>query len=612
MEVTKFIFTGREKPKVTDNWIAYRRQLTKQIHNLRKKLGIATKPRAKCAGRVEVTKDDITQDYKFSHLLLLSSERAWANAMCMRKAHSSEKKKITSNTRSHIISRLKKSTLYARNLLNLLQSNSATDTGVNDVLEVRAYAATLSGALEFEKHNWENSLKSYAESRIIYSTLTITTKNEMFQEFLSDSVDPSIRYSTYQLKLSRLLAIDVIAQNYFPSSDTWLVKVIQRLNPGALNNELPKPEPGIDKTPSTITWRSRIITIENSGIMMALASVQTAEKSLSEILSVVPTKRTRDRASAYDDILTAIQDAVDVTKNSIDKLSSEGVSEDDQRMQNLQVIQTAIIYDMISWRIDRNRVLLGERDGIYVEKMNKQRLGKDGSQKETKTKSIQRRLVRLRENVVLYDSILQSLSSIKDLAGVATDGPLLKEINSKYDYFSSLRCSSIAHSYSLFSQNRNALALFSRAMSQCNSAYTYISLIMENEDSSMKIYVSSSTVQLLKALINGEIQRHRALVEFSILIETEKNVGDRNSIPLIERLSDYPTEGVNLVNLVVYPPVLELAPVKPLFFDAAWNYVKYPGSEIKEVEEMIPQNKLSAKALEKGNTAKKGWFGLSL
>lgn len=71
MEVTKLIITGRERPKVTDNWVAYRRQLTKRIHNLRKKLGIATKPRAKCAGRVEVTKDDITQDHKYVRRYLI-------------------------------------------------------------------------------------------------------------------------------------------------------------------------------------------------------------------------------------------------------------------------------------------------------------------------------------------------------------------------------------------------------------------------------------------------------------------------------------------------------------------------------------------------------------
>lgn len=135
---------------------------------------------------------------------------------------------------------------------------------------------------------------------------------------------------------------------------------------------------------------------------------------------------------------------------------------------------------------------------------------------------------------------------------------------------------------------------------------------MENEDSSMKIYVSSSAIQLLQSLLNGEIQRHRALVEFTTLIETDKNVGNQNSRPLIERLSDYPSQGVNLANLVVYPPVIEFAPVKPLFFDAAWNYIKYPGNEIKEIDEEKPQHKISAEVLEKGNTAKKGWFGLSL
>ncbi|KHJ31020.1 putative signal recognition particle 68 kda protein [Erysiphe necator] len=610
MEVTKLVVNGREKPKVNGNWLAYRKQLTKRINNLRKKLGVATKPRAKCAGRVEVTKDDIAQDLKFGHLLLLTSERAWANAMSMREVHLGERRSITSSTRSHIISKLQKSTIYARNLLKVLQSDNICDANVNDVLEVRAYAATLSGALEFERHKWEISLKYYAESRIIYSTLAAATKNDIYQELLSDPVDPSIRYCTYQMQISRLLSINLIAQRYFPSSDAWLIAVIERLDSGALNNELAKSRSEDDIVPSTITWRSRTINIENSVIILALVSVQMAENKLSESLSVIPSTRTRERASAYDDILTALQDAVYATKHTIDQLSQEGISDDDQRIQDLQVIQTAINYDMISWRIDRNRILLGEGDGIYLENKNYQ-LAKDDTQRKGKI-SIQKRLVRLQEKVVLYDSILQSLNSIKDLAGIAADTSLLKDINSKYDYFSSLRCLSIARSHSLLFQNRNALALFFQASSRCNSAHAYISSIMDIEDPSMKISVSNSAVERLKALLNFETQRHRALVEFSNLIDTEQNCEDVDKIPLIERLSEFPSKGVDLSNLVVYPPVLEPSPVKPLFFDAAWNYIKYPGNEIYETDKITDQVKDSARDSDKGIVSKKRWFSLGL
>lgn len=48
----------------------------------------------------------------------------------------------------------------------------------------------------------------------------------------------------------------------------------------------------------------------------------------------------------------------------------------------------------------------------------------------------------------------------------------------------------------------------------------------------------------------------------------------------MERLDEYPalgSGGVDLLNLVTYPPRVEAVPVKPLFFDVAWNYIEYPG-----------------------------------
>ena len=38
-----------------------------------------------------------------------------------------------------------------------------------------------------------------------------------------------------------------------------------------------------------------------------------------------------------------------------------------KRMQSLQITRTAVSYDMISWRIGRNRVLVGDRDGAAVD-----------------------------------------------------------------------------------------------------------------------------------------------------------------------------------------------------------------------------------------------------
>ena len=79
---------------------------------------------------------------------------------------------------------------------------------------------------------------------------------------------------------------------------------------------------------------------------------------------------------------------------------------------------------------------------------------------------------------------------------------------------------------------------------------------------------------------------------------------------MIERLDEYPPEGVDLTNLVTYPPKLQPVPVKPIFLDVAWNYIDYPGRPKKGII-TATDNKLeeTPPKLEPKKEVKKGWFG---
>lgn len=83
--------------------------------------------------------------------------------------------------------------------------------------------------------------------------------------------------------------------------------------------------------------------------------------------------------------------------------------------------------------------------------------------------------------------------------------------------------------------------------------------------------------------------------------------------PLVQRLHDFPTPGVmvDLKNLVTYPPKIEPVPVKPLFFDVAWNYIEYPGKAKKVTEQTaaVPEPVNGAKEEQKQEEKKRGWFG---
>ncbi|KAL2061774.1 hypothetical protein VTL71DRAFT_7152 [Oculimacula yallundae] len=615
MEVTKFVASGREKAKLEGDYATYRKGLSNRIHNLRKKLGIATKPRAKYdSSKTQVTAENIAHNHEFVRLLLLTSERAWAHAMSMREIHSTEKKGITGSTRTHIISRLHKATTYADNLFQLLTDQSTTGANDEDVLEARAYAASLSGATAFEKQNWEPCVKSYSEARIIYSALATSTKSDIFKDLLSDPVDPSIRYGAYQMRLPRTVAIESISRKYFPTSDAKLVSQVEKLDPDVLNDRPTKTKATTAEAgtiPKTITWRSRTVDLEDAAIATALASVNSAAQKLKETLASVTAAQAKERASAYDEILIASQDTVDATKHAIDELAGEGVGQGDKRMQSLQITRTAVSYEMVSWRIGRNRVLVGQQDGAVVDDSTTQQ-GKK-SKKRVQVEGTGRKLAHFREKAVLYDSILQSLDSIKELPGVAADTQFLEEIDAKYGYFSALKCLTIARSHALVSNPKNALALLARASEKCNAAHSLLESSMDTSDASPpSISISPSEVQFLKNLLDGELQHYRALVELSNLNDSTPKADEQvNRQPLVETLSQYPVKGVNLENLVTYPPKLEPIPVKPLFFDAAWNYIEYPGREIQEKVETSNTQAPAAKGQTAEQTAqqKKGWFG---
>jgi signal recognition particle subunit SRP68 len=131
----------------------------------------------------------------------------------------------------------------------------------------------------------------------------------------------------------------------------------------------------------------------------------------------------------------------------------------------------------------------------------------------------------------------------------------------------------------------------------------------ESKDVGLKtIEVVRPDAEFLQNLLKGELQRSRALVEISNL-RKHAGKGDPKAVsrPLIDRLSQYPSEGVDLENIVTYPPKMEPIPVKPLFLDVAWNYVQYPQKQGAQTK--TAGNKASSKAAEPEQPSKKGWFG---
>ena len=465
MDITSFITALRNKALLVGDYGSYRRQLSRRLLVVRKKLKYVspTSKGQKYAAKPQITANNVSDNSEFIHLLVLSSERAWAFAMQMKSLHAAESgaQGIKGSTREHIGSRLQKASFYAGQLVELLesrtQSDADADADAEAVLEARAYYLLMRGSIEFEKQRWEKSLQEYSEAHFIYAGLGRSKDvkhGDIFREWTTSMIDPSIRYASYQLKLSRTTSIDRIVSRYMKRSNNKYVEEVLRLYP-EVGGEKRSAE-NVQDLPQTISWRSRTVNLEDAAIAQALAAVLVAKEKLADQLTLNPDLDTKAKASAYDDILTASQDAVDATKTAIDELTAEGVSQGDQRMQALQITRTSVNYALVGWRIGRNRVLCGPHDGAVLEKQTLRKPRKprkpreDGKIIKQQTDGSGRKLAKLKERVVLFDAALQSLDSIKNLPGVAGDEEFMTELESKRAYFASLRRVNLNHKHSVY------------------------------------------------------------------------------------------------------------------------------------------------------------------
>lgn len=329
--------------------------------------------------------------YSHIHLLLYSSERAYSHAMHLKSLLADDPSKASSSMRSHSVSRLHKAYTHAAELCTLL-SDPASNATEKDILEAHAYAASLRGSEAFEKSHWEASITAFSEARIIYSVLLGSNKSELYQDQLTSTVDPSIRYSAYQLQLPRSMDVATISRKYFPRDKAAdIIPKVESLDPHVFSEADPDtPMTGTAGTVTSVTWRSRTAPVENAEISVALANSQAKENAYYS-------KQEENAASTevFDDVLAAWQDAVDVTKKAIDDLKTEGVGMQDQKMQYLQMTWTVVNYSLICWRVGRNRVMI---QGIAQG-------GKKGKKAGDEIKI--KKLGHLKEEVVLYDAILQ-------------------------------------------------------------------------------------------------------------------------------------------------------------------------------------------------------------
>lgn len=169
------------------------------------------------------------------------------------------------------------------------------------------------------------------------------------------------------------------------------------------------------------------------------------------------------------------------------------------------------------------------------------------------------------------------------------------------------RCLAIGRAHKILDHSRNALALFSKALTLAQSATDPADSAAAEKP--LRLGVSPDHVTFLREHLQGLVSQQRALVELQTLTSDQSTgKGKSYAPPMVERLDEYPAGSVDLTNLVTYPPKFQPIPVKPIFLDLAWNYIEYPGQARKVANGAKESGTTEAKAEGKKET-RKGWFG---
>jgi signal recognition particle subunit SRP68 len=208
-----------------------------------------------------------------------------------------------------------------------------------------------------------------------------------------------------------------------------------------------------------------------------------------------------------------------------------------------------------------------------------------------------------RDVVRIYDTILQSTKQLVELPGVHNDEELHSALTIVDNYFKLQRTNVIAKTYGICGNKNEALALYKRSLSYFETDVVSINIELPGS------IVSQADIDSALGQTRFEFARAHALANLNDQASsttTKKVKGVDNDNTVINSLFDYPGGEPEQVvkRLVDFNYKLQPVPVKPVFFDIAYNYIDYNEQEKAKVMQQDEPRQ------QQQQQQKKGFLGL--
>lgn len=542
----------------------HRRKVTNQIGRLRRELKIQLKTikgSKNIKGKAEISLESLESDPRYAELIILSMERLWAQAMetkAMLEVNSS------ASGRRHVISKLAKALkLYKESDLGSFTKLDSNGQSSLWKLEVVAYKSLFAGQLAFEQHRWQQASQNYSEARTGLVVIAEKSKNdalkEMISEVVSATVDPSLRFSVYQIQSKRDKDIPTLARSFAQKANEDFSKLIQDIDPYALSLK-------DDQNPSIelgeIEWRQHKATVQDPDLASAILLARKVDSNAQSIENV----------EEFDSVLQSWQDCVDKLHEIIDKAESSGDAD-----QKLYIVSSYLRYNLIFRRIQRDMLIIAQLDK------------KQSAQQKFST------IYELsRDKLRIYGSISQSCTELLELPGVFNDEVLHSSLSTVKKYYEALGALGIAEAYSLNGQPAVSLSIYEFLKQTISVNDTF-------DIETPGGVLSKAEIQNLIADIDSRAKKAHALATVDYIHSANQNSAAATDI---SRFPSGSPEEV-LSNIVELNGNLKPVPVKPVFFDIAFNYIAYD----ERAKDEVLSNSGSDKQEQNTPSKKKGFLG---
>ncbi|XP_014294235.1 signal recognition particle subunit SRP68 [Halyomorpha halys] len=535
----------------------YRGYCTRRIQRLRQTLHFPQGDKRHFK-RKDVTEAHL-KDERFLHIPLMLSERAWGYAMQLRQEANTEPRK-----RFHLASKLRKAVKYAEQLEQLCQSELCD---ARSKLEAQAYVAWMRASLHFELHVWNKALDHFQQAQVVYEKLCGVVKETDLPVYKHkcDELIPNLRYCAYSIGDSTAIT-DLKDLRGIAHGD-----ILDKLDRLMLEARA-KDGSGV----AEVEWQGYKISVrpaEVGSFLLADQELQIespggqAEVDLLERHVI----RCKDAISAVRDVISAEQGG---------KLKTEG--------HPLQMLLSYLTYIRLSRSNERVRIM------IELAKAEQDAAGQE-TEPESQDLLGEVKKGKPHELIRLYEVILQNLNEMQQLTGLENNNDFQAEMDATITAYKAFRCYYIGEVLTATKKFREALALYDKGLKYLTGLVSSkVQAEVKGELETLEVRIKMSRcICIAQGVLQNEATKALDSGDSSAL-NVHQDPKALMKVPLIDRLEVYyqdPNLMSKKANLIKLPPDLELLMCKPLFFDVAQNYVKFPNmdAEKKVTENQGPQ-----------------------